>query len=73
MWAWVQIQLLTVSVFAISQINMNVSFAYFPDLRLITKEKSGRISITIRMLKWSEVLDTILRNFALLKLRILVH
>ena len=54
--------------FVISQIDMNVSFAYFPYLRLITKEKSGGIGITIRMLKLSEAPYTILRNFALLKL-----
>ena len=59
--------------FAISKIKMNVSYAYFPYLRLITKEKSGRNSITIRMLKWSEPPYKILRNFALLKLWILVH
>ena len=59
--------------FAISKINMNISFAYFPYLRLITKEMSGRNSITIRMLKWSEAPYTILRNFALLKLCILGH
>ena len=58
--------------FPISKININVSFAYFPYLRLITKEKSGHISITIRMLEWSEAPDTILRNFALLQLCILV-
>ena len=59
--------------FAISKIEMNVSFADFLYLRLITKEKSDRISITIRMLKWSEASGTILRNFSLLKLSILVH
>ena len=59
--------------FAISKINMNVSFAYVLYLRLITKEKSDRISITIRMLKWSKAPFTILRNFSLLKLCILVQ
>ena len=59
--------------FAISKINMNVSFAYFLYVRLTTKEKSDRISITIRMLKWSKAPGTILRNFSLLKLCILVH
>ena len=59
--------------FAISKIKMDVSFAYFPYLKLITKEKSGRIGITIWMLKCSEAPHTILRNFALLKLRIPVH
>ena len=39
--------------FEISKIHTNVSFAYFPYLRLITKEKSGSISITIRMVEWS--------------------
>ena len=59
--------------FAISKIHMNVSFAYFPYLRLITKEKSGRINITIRMAEWFKAPDSILRNFALMKLSILVH
>ena len=59
--------------FVISKIDMNVSFADFPYLRLITKEKSDRISITIRMLKLSEVPGTILIKFSLLKLCILVH
>ena len=59
--------------FGISKIHMNVSFAYFPYLRLITKEKSRRISVTVRMVEWSEVPDSILRNCALLKLCILVH
>ena len=59
--------------YPVPKINMNVSFAYFLYLRLITKEKSHDISITIRMLKWSEAPHTILRNFALLKLCILVH
>ena len=59
--------------FAISKIKMNVSSAYFPYVRLITKEKSGRIRITIWLRKCSEAPHTILRNFALLKLRILVH
>ena len=59
--------------FAISKIHMNVSFAYFPYLRLITKEKSYRISGTIRMVEWSKALDTILRTLALLRLCVLVH
>ena len=59
--------------FVISKIDMNVSFADFPYLRLIMKEKSDRISITITMLNWSEAPGTILRNFSLLKLCILVH
>ena len=59
--------------FVISKIHMNVDFAYFPYLRLITKEKSGRINITIRMEEWSKARDSILRNFPLLKLSILVH
>ena len=57
----------------VSKVDMNVSFADFLYLRLITKEKSDRISITITMLKWSEAQGTILRNFSLLKLCILVH
>ena len=59
--------------FAISKIHMNVNFAYFPYLRLITKEKSGRISLTIRMVEWSEAPDSILGNFSLLKLCTLFH
>ena len=59
--------------FVISKIHMTVSFAYLPYLRLITKEKSGSISITIRMVEWSKAPDSILRNFPLLKLTILVH
>ena len=57
----------------ISKIHMNVSFAYFLYLRLITKVKSGRINITIRMEEWSKARDSILKNFPLLKLSIPVH
>ena len=57
--------------FVISKIYMTVSFAYFPYLRLITKEKSDSISITIRMAEWFKARDSILRNRPLLKLSFL--
>ena len=59
--------------FGISIIHMTVSFAYFRYLRFIRKEKSGSMSITVRMAEWSKAPDSRLANLPLLKLSILVH
>ena len=48
--------------FVISKMLMTVSFSYFPYLRFITKEKSGRIPIIVRMAEFSKAPDSRLRN-----------
>ena len=58
---------------AISIIDMTVRFAYFLYLRLIKKEKSGSISLTVRMAERSKEPDSRLRNLSPLELSVLVH
>ena len=59
--------------FAISKIDMSVSFTYFPYLRFIRKEKSREISITVRMAEWSKGIRLKATKSSVLKLSILVH
>ena len=59
--------------FAISKIDMSVSFTYFLYLRFINKEKSSYISITVRMADQSKGTRLKATKSSVLKLSILVH
>ena len=59
--------------FAISKIDMSVSFTYFLYLRFIKKEKSSYISITVRMAEQSKGIRLKAAKSSLLKLSTLVH
>ena len=59
--------------FAISKIDMSVSFTYFLYLRFPKKEKSSYISIIVRMAEKSKGISLKATKSFVLKLSILVH